>query len=108
MTFTYEDVNPTIIANTAMQKGFINGVHKIYTITPNAGYVLHDNVGDLVIEDEITGEEIKTLAFFRGTCTCGANYDFTVNSREFYAVLESSVPADQIFGGGDNNNHEVM
>lgn len=32
--------------------------------------------------------------------------DFVANPREFYTVPESSVPADQIFGGG-GNNHEI-
>jgi len=105
-TITYENVNPTLIANTTMQKRLYDGIHKSYLITPNEGYVLHDKVGDLIETDEITGEEIKTLAYFRGTCTCGANYDFVANSREFYTVPESSVPANQIFGG--NNNHEIM
>ena len=105
---TNELLSPSLIENTTMYKKYIDGVHKVYSITPNEGYVLHDKVGDLIVEDEVTGEEIVTLAYFRGTCTCGANYDFAANPREFYAVLESSVPADQIFGGGNNNDHEIM
>ena len=108
MAYTYQDVNPTLIENTTMRLRLRDGIPQSYWITPNEGYVLHDKVGDLIETDEITGEEIKTLAYFRGTCTCGANYDFAANPREFYAVLESSVPADQIFGGGDNNEPEIM
>lgn len=107
MTFTYEDVNPTLIPNTTMQKRFIDGVHKQYLITPVDGYVLHDSVGNWTEMDPITGEEITKEAYYTGTCTCAASYDFTANPREFYAVPADSVPADQIFGGV-NNDHEVM
>lgn len=107
--YTYEDVNPTLIANTTMRKLFINGVWKTYNITANEGYVLHDNTldqyeGGLDENGEPVGELL--LGYTTTTCTCGASYDFTANPREFYAVLASEVPADQIFGSG--NNHEVM
>lgn len=106
MTVTYEDVTPSFIANTIMRKRFYDGVHTQYTIKAVDGYVLHDKGRDWPDEDPETGEEIWKLGFTRGTTTCGANYDFTANPREFYALLESEVPADQIFGSG--NNHEVM
>lgn len=76
-----------------------NGVHTQYYISPNAGYVLHDNISDWV--DEYG--ELK-LGYVRGTVSCGVNYDFTANPREFYAVPEDSVPADQIFGVGSNDH----
>lgn len=104
---TYEDVNPSLIENTTMQKLLSDGVHRAYKISPVDGYVLHDNAGDWTEPDEITGEETTVLAFYTGTCSCAASYDFTANPREFYAVLASTVPENQIFGGV-NNDHEVM
>lgn len=105
-TYRYEDVNPTLIANTTMQKVIRveDNVHRTYRITPNNGYVLHDK--DL---DFTTPEDYETYiaGYTTGTCTCAASYDFAVNPREFYAVPADSVPADQIFGGGDND-HETM
>lgn len=108
MAFRYEDVNPTLIENTSMQKIFINDVHKQYSITPNEGYVLHDNAYDVWydIEGNELTEPIK--GYRRTTATCGANYDFVANPREFYAVPENEVPADQIFGGSGNNEPEIM
>lgn len=106
--WTYEDVTPSLIANTVMQKGFLDGVHKVYIIAPASGYVLHDKALDTDEYDEnfeLTGNVI--LGYTTGTCSCGANYDFTANTREFYAVLADTVPADQIFSGG-NNDHEIM
>lgn len=106
-----ELVTPTLIANTTMYKYInSNGVHSNYRITPNEGYVLHDQKRDWYEEFDDEGNPIGTpiLGFTRGTASCEANYDFIANPREFYAVLATTVPADQIFGGGDNNNHEVM
>lgn len=106
--WTYPDVIPSSIENTTMKKGINeNGVHKNYTITPIPGYVLHDKANDYTMPDPETMEEVLVLGYARGTVSCGANYDFVANPREFYAVPETDVPADQIFGGG-NNDHEVM
>ena len=104
---TREDVTP-IYANTTMQKVYVDGVHQQYAITPVDGYVLHDQKRDWYDIDPETEEEILMLGYTTGTASCAVNYDFVANPREFYAVLASSVPADQIFGGGNNNNHEIM
>lgn len=121
---TYEDVVPTLIPNTTMRKMFIDGVHKVYVITPLDGYVLRDKAND---EEEIDPDTLeptgRTLfCYASGGATCGANYDFTPlqvtdengvthtaygAQREFFARLASEVPADQIFGGS-GNDHEVM
>lgn len=107
MAYVYEDVNPSLIENTTMKMVLQDGVNRGYRITPNSGYVLHDKGRDWEVEDPVTMEMVTKLGFTRGTVTCHATYDFTANPREFYAVLETDVPADQIFGGG-NNDHEVM
>ena len=107
MTITYVDVIPTLIENTTMQQRLNDGVPYTYRITPIDGYVIHDKTAEWVDMDLDTGEWITKPGYKSGTVSCGANYDFVVNPREFYAVLASSVPADQIFGGG-NNNAEIM
>jgi hypothetical protein len=108
MAFTYENVEPTLIENTTMQKRLLDGVHKQYLITANEGYVLHDQLLDHEVLDpdsgEPTGEII--LRYYQGTRTVAASYDFVANPREFYAVLRSAVPEDNICGVG--KNHEVM
>lgn len=108
MAFTYEDVNPTLIANTVMQKRLRDGVDYQYRITPADGYVLHDKAldaydGGYTEEGEPIGNLI--LGFTTGTCTVAASYDFTANPREFYAAPSDTVPEDQIFGGG--GDHEI-
>ena len=106
--WTYEDVTPSLIENTTMQKGFSDGVHRVYVITPCEGYVLHDVVLDSYVEYDEEGNGIgePILGYTPASKRIGANYDFVTNPKEFYAVLASSVPADQIYGGGDD--HEVM
>lgn len=102
MAYTYEDVIPTLIENTTMQKRLLDGVHRTYLITPNEGYVLHDKRMDEPVIDRETGEETgEVVKVYRtSTATCPASYDFTENPWEFYAVPEDSVPADNIHGGG--------
>ena len=109
MPVIYEEVIPTPIENTKVLKGIYNGVHRSYVIGANEGYVLHDNTLDAPEIDENTYEETGNiiLGYTVGTTSCAPNYDWTANPREFYAVLRSEVPENQIFGGG-NNDHEVM
>lgn len=108
MATTYEIVNPTPIENTTVRKLLINGVHSGYFINANDGYVLHDKGLDTDKYNEDFTEVIGiTPGYSAGTCSCGINYDFTANPREFYAVLRTEVPENQIYGGG-GNDHEVM
>lgn len=89
MALVKEPITPSLIANTSMVKGILNGVHETYEITPNENYVLHDKGMDEEVFDPNTLQptgEIK-LGFRRSTATCAANYDFATNPREFYAVL---------------------
>jgi hypothetical protein len=81
-----------------MYKKLRDGVHTTYAITAIEGYVLHDNSGNWF---DMEGNECE--AYYRGTVTCPASYDFTANPRKFYAIPENEAPADQIFGGGGND-----
>lgn len=120
----YADIVPPIVPNTSMKarrNSAGTGIQSVQT-TPNSGYVLHDKNYDEEIIDPFTlmpTGEIK-LGYRPTTANCGYNYEFTpvqvvaVNgqtvtaygSREFYAIPESEVPADQIYSGGDN--HETI
>lgn len=118
--YTYEDVIPTLIPNTTMQKRLNNGVQTTFIITPNDGYVMHDNAYDFPIFDEFDNETM-VLGYRTTTASVAAAYDFSTTemldeagntvlaygSRQFFTKPASDVPENQIFGGGDNN-HEVM
>ena len=104
----YIDTTP-IIENTTMQiyvDG--NGEQRVYFIKPINGYVLHDSRKDWTDIDPETNEEI----LFEGFSTYGVSvpitYDFEANPFNLYTKLASEVPADQIFGGGNEPEHEVM
>lgn len=106
MMVTYEDVNPTLIANTTMRKMFLDEVFKVYTINANEGYVLHDkNYDELVLDEETLEETGEIILGFRppsSTATVAANYNFTVNLRELYAILESDLhEVDESEGGSE-------
>ena len=94
-----EIVNPTLIENATMTILYLDNVAKAYKIKANDGYVLHDNVLDTVVFDEVTREPIEevVLGYSAGTKSCDINYDWDANPREFYAVLKSTVPENQIF-----------
>ena len=128
MAITKEDIIPSLIPNTTMQRGYVDGVLKRYEITPNNGYVLHDSrVYEEIVDPETlepTGEILHLYG--TGTKTVNANYDFTlivpdtitdingntivvnkIGAYEFFTVPASAIPENQIWGGNDNE-HEVM
>lgn len=106
MAITRENMT-TLIENTTMQKVFVNGVHKLYEITPNEGYVLHDNSYDTYAEYDENGNGVGEviLGYRTSTASCSIAL-FNSNYYEFYAVPIDEVPENQIFGNG--NNTEVM
>lgn len=114
MAIIYEEIIPSPIENVTIKKGIVDGVHRNYNIEPNEGYILHDKGYDYTVTDEITGEETLILGYRRTMASCSKtqlvfdeNNNVVINTREFYAVPENSVPADQIFGT-TNPDHEVM
>lgn len=98
MVYTYENVIPTLIENTTMQKRLLNGEHRTYLIMPNKGYILHDARMDELVYDIETGEETGEIVkiYRTSTATCPANYDFVNNSLGFYAVPIDGIHADNI------------
>lgn len=94
------------------QEAFYDNANNLrsYVIEAVDGYVLHDKTCDVEVIDEVTlmpTGEIR-LGYASGSISVGYNYDFEVNSREIYAVLRSEVDENMIFGGGGNNDHEIM
>lgn len=107
MNVTREDLIPSLIENTTMQKVFLDGVHRQYSIQAIDGYVLHDSRLDWEDTDPETLEPVFKQGYTRLPKTVAASYDFDANPYEFYAVPEGEVPADQIFGGVQPD-HEIM
>lgn len=102
MQFRYEDIE-TKIPNTSMRKRILNDSEITYCITPNEGYLLHDKLYDEPILDESTMEETGKviLGFRKSTATVSVNYDFELNTRQFYAILETEKPTEPVDVAGD-------
>lgn len=101
----------TLIPNTTMVKRYRNGTFLVYYITPNEGYVLHDNALDVYEDFDELGNPIGepiAIGLTGGMCSVGASYDFDVNSRGFYAIPSNQLPADGYISGIDEPEHEVM
>jgi hypothetical protein len=96
-TVTYEKITPTPVPDATVEKMFRDGVHRQYRITPDDGYVLHNNVRDWTQIDEETGKETFCRGYSTSYSSVPASYDFNENPNELYAVPADSVPAEQIF-----------
>lgn len=131
MSFTYKEINPTLIPNTIMQKRLRDDVNYQFIIEAEKGYVLHDRRID---EEEYYPESTISTGnviprFKKGSTTVPASYDFTVTTNdtytytdennieitipvvkigayEFYALPEDIVSISQISGG--NIDYEIM
>lgn len=119
---TFVEINPSLIPNTVMRQRMdeATGEPMTYRIKPIEGYVLHDKQLEFPEIDMETGFEtgVTYRGYSASEISCWHNYDFTntttidgytaYGSREFFARPESEVPSNQIFGGGNEPEHEVM
>lgn len=101
---TYEIAPDIVLENITVERKYADGVQTAYRLTPNEGYVLHSPSLDSEIVDPMTGEtRIEQYYYRQATLTVVR----PVSTWDWHAVLETDVPADMIFGGG-NNEHEKM
>ena len=109
MAIRTEIVTPTLLENTTMEKVFIDEVHKKYRITPNEGYVLHDNRYDDYTDYDEEGNGIgePILGYRTSTASCSVA-QFENNTYDFYAVPISNVPENRVFGVINPPEPEVM
>lgn len=107
MAIIYTPMEETLVENTTMELGTENGLAKKYRITPNQGYVMHDNRYDSYNEydEEGNGMGEPILGYRTSTASCAVrqlvadeNGNIITNIYDFYAVPASSVPRNQIFG----------
>lgn len=89
--------------NFTVYDRFADGVAAGWRVNANEGYVFYDTNDEEVTEDPETGELVPITYYYTNI-----HYPRTFNWDNFslVAVPRDSVPADQIFGGG--NDHEVM
>lgn len=88
-------------------KRFRDGVQTAWHVYPHEGYVMYSQSTDVITtQDPMTGEETTEIYYCR---MAGLSLRYNFDNFDYIAVLESEVPADHIFGGGNNEpEHEVM
>ena len=101
---THEIATDIVLPNITVERQYIDGEHKAYRLTANVGYVLHSPRLDVEVLDPETNEMVLEQYYYRQATIPVVR---PVSTWDWEAVLESEVPADMIFGGGDNN-HETM
>lgn len=104
-TYTYEvstehNNYPNLTVYDRFRDGILNG----WKVTANEGYVFYDENANDSITDPDTLEPIP-ITYYYTIRMLNPNYNWA--NFALVAVPRDSVPADQIFGGGDNE-HEVM
>lgn len=76
-----------------------------YEAKTQTGYVMYDpNRHDIEIDPD-TDEEIPVTYYYTSKAL---PLTFNFNNFPWVAVLRSTVDENYIFGGGDNNDHEIM
>lgn len=100
----YEIATDIVLENITVERVFDDGVHTAYRLTANEGYVLHSPSLDSEVVDPITGETHIEQYYYRQRTLTAVR---PISTWDWHAVLETDVPPDMIFGGG-NNEHEVM
>lgn len=97
--FTYEIATDIVLPNITVERQYVDGVHNAYRVRPNEGYVLHNSDLDVSYEDP-DGNIIHEQYYYRETVI---PVQYPVSMWNWEAVPESDVPADMIFGIGDDH-----
>lgn len=82
-----------------------DGVLSGYQAISHDGYVMYDTTANNTETDPETMEEIPVTYYYT---LRGFPKTFNFNNFTWVAVPRDSVDENYIFGGGDNNDHEVM
>lgn len=129
----YIDCETSYVPNTTM-KIFVNslGRQTQYCFYPDEGYVMHYKSVDTEIYDE-TGVNVigYNVLYGAGMKSVPISYDFSVVTQDVYTYTDENgmtvnvpiekigveelytlpidiVPENQLYGGGNDNDHEVM
>lgn len=99
MATRFELETEITLPNITIERKYVNELHRAYRLTANEGYVLHSPSLDSEFFDPMTGETRVEQYYYRQATV---NVVQPVETWDWHAVLESSVPPDMIFGGGNN------
>lgn len=101
----YEVATDIVYPNLTIERRLSDGVLAGYRVTPNESYVMYDTNDNWTELDPETNEEIP-VTYYYTVALLPTNFNF--DNFSWVAVPRSSVDENYIFGGGGNNDHEVM
>lgn len=107
MAYTYvPSAEHNIYPNLTVYDRFWNGTEPDgWRVNANEGYVFYDENANNTEIDPNTGEE-KTVIYYYTVMALSYRYNWA--NFALVAVPRASVDENYIFGGGGNNNHEIM
>lgn len=91
--------------NISIYNRYKDGVLCAYRAYPNEGYVMYDTTEEEWQQDSPDSEPYLVTYYYT---MVGLPLRTNFDNFSFVAVLRSEVDENYIFGGGDNNDHEIM
>lgn len=91
--------------NITVYRRIIDDVQTGWRINANEGYVMYDPTRNDTEIDPDTMEE-RPVTYYYTVKSAPLNYNW--DNFHYIAVPRDSVDENYIFGGGNNNDHEVM
>jgi hypothetical protein len=104
--FVHEiDNERNIYPNMTVYKRYLNDEFSGWAIIANDGYVIYDTTANNTELNPETMEEVPVIYYYTATYK---NPRYNWDNFHYVAVLRSTVDENYIFGGGNNNNSEIM
>ena len=106
MEFDYVlSTDHNIYPNITIYEKYLNGEFCGWEFRANEGYVFYDTTEENVEMNPETEEEFSVIYYYT---LASKPKIYNWNNFHYVAVPRDSVDENYIFGGGDNNDHEVM
>ena len=103
--YTYELSTEHNFPGISIYKKLEDGVHYAWEVRANEGYVFYNvNANDTEWNEDL--QEEVPVTYYYIIKSLPLNFNFA--NFPWVAVPRDSVDENYIFGGGDNNDHEVM
>jgi hypothetical protein len=84
---------------------YLNGEFAGWEIRANEGYVFYDTTENFTELNPDTMEEIPVIYYYTLALK---NKNYNWNNFHYVAVPRDSVDENYIFGGGNDNSHEII
>lgn len=92
-------------SNITIKKRLKDGVQIAWRVYPNEGYVIYDTLEENWQQDSPDSEPYLVTYYYT---MAGLPLNYNFDNFHYEAVPRSEVDENYIFGGGNDNNHEIM